>query len=168
MRYYPAAAALSLALAMTASVSLGQESASGDPAALALIAEGRAALAEGEAQAAIDAYEAALAVDPAYTPIYVELAEAARANGLQGKAIRYYRTAIERNPRDFAAIAGEGAAFVERGALDRAQANLDRLESQCGAGCAETQALAAKIDAGSDSAVLAAEAVTPDATVTQN
>lgn len=168
MRYYPAALALSLALAMTASVSLGQERVAGDPVALALIADGHAALQAGDAQAAIDAYEAALAVDPAFTPIYLELAEAARSIGLQGKAIRYYRTAIERNPRDFAAIAGEGAALVERGALDRARANLERLESQCGSGCVETRTLAAKIDAGADKAILAAEAVTPDATVTQN
>ena len=147
MRFAPVAAALSLFLATTASVtSAGPRDA--DPRAAVLIEEGRVALAAGDTQGAIDAFEAAFAVDPAYTPILVELAEAARADGLQGKAITYYREALARDPDYFAAIAGEGEALVEKGAVDKAQRNLARLESMCGESCPETLALQARIDAG--------------------
>jgi tetratricopeptide (TPR) repeat protein len=147
MRFAPVAAALSLFLATTASVtSAGERTPS--PRAAELISEGRAALAQGETQAAIDAFEAAFAVDPAYAPIFLELAEAARQDGLQGKAIRYYREALARDPDNFAAISGEGEALVEKGAVEKAQRNLSRLESLCGSSCPETMALQATIAAG--------------------
>ena len=95
-----------------------------------------------------DKIEAAFAIDPAYTPIFVDLAEAARAEGLQGKAITYYREALDRDPDNFAAMSGEGQALVERGAVEQAQRNLARLESLCGVNCPETAALKARIDAG--------------------
>ena len=68
MRFAPAAAALSLALAMTASVGWSAER-DPDPRAAMLIAEGQTALQGGDVQGAIDAYEAALVVDPGYTPL---------------------------------------------------------------------------------------------------
>ncbi|QFT78071.1 tetratricopeptide repeat protein [Erythrobacter sp. THAF29] len=147
MRFAPAAAALSLALVMTASVtSAGDREA--DPRAAALIVEGQALLNAGDTQGAIDAFEAALAVDPGYTPIFLNLAEAARQDGLQGKAIKYYREALARDPNNFAAISGEGEALVEKGALEKAKRNLSRLESLCGANCPETVALQSSIAAG--------------------
>ena len=60
MRYFPAALALSLAVAVTSSVGYGAER-EADPRAAALIAEGRSELASGQVQAAIDSFEAALA-----------------------------------------------------------------------------------------------------------
>ncbi|EDL50456.1 hypothetical protein [Erythrobacter sp. SD-21] len=158
MRFAPAAAALSLALAMTASVSLGQTR-DPDPRAGVLIAEGKSALAAGDTQAAIDAYEAALAVDPGFTPIFVYLAEAARADDLQGKAIGYYREALDRDPNYLAAIAGEGAAMAEKGALEKARLNLAKVQSLCGDSCPETRQLAAAIAAGPRQPVMTAEAV---------
>ena len=167
MRYTPAALALSLVAAVTASVGYGAER-QPDPRAAALVAEGRSELAAGQVQAAIDSFEAALAVDPAYTPIYLDLAEAARQSGLQGKAIHYYREALEREPNNFAAISGEGEALLEKGAVEKARRNLAQLESLCGGDCAETRELAAAIQRGPQPAVLTAEAVTPSTTVTQN
>ncbi|MXO85450.1 tetratricopeptide repeat protein [Altererythrobacter aurantiacus] len=157
MRYAPAAAALSLALAVAGSVSAVAEP-EASPRAAALVAKGEAALSEGRTQDAIDAFEAALTVDPAYTPIFNDLAAAARAQGLQGKAIRYYRETLSRDPRNFAAISGEGAAMVERGAIEKARQNLSRLESLCGPNCPETEALAAAI---ASPPVRTAEAPTP-------
>jgi tetratricopeptide (TPR) repeat protein len=148
MRFAPAAAALSLLLAATASVTSARNEAP-DPRAEALIAEGKAALKGGDVQGAIDAYEAALAVSPGYTPIFLELAEAARQDGLQGKAIRYYREALDRDPDNFAAISGEGAALVEKGAFEKAKRNLARLETLCGGFCPETIALRSTIAVGS-------------------
>ena len=161
MRFAPAAAALSLVLATTASVGWSAER-DPSPRAGVLIAEGRAALETGNTQAAIDAYEAALAVDPGYTPIFIMLADAARADRLQGKAIRYYREALAREPRNLAAIAGEGAALVEKGAIEKARSNLARLESLCGEICPETQALSATIAAGPPPRMATAEIVLPD------
>ncbi len=147
MRFAPAALVLSLFLATTASVTSADEP-DADPRASSLLMQGRAALEAGETQAAIDAFEAALAVDPAYTPTFLYLAEAARSDGLQGKAIRYYREALMRDPDNFAAISGEGAALVEKGAIEKAQRNLARLESLCGSNCPETVALEATIAQG--------------------
>ncbi|MGI8943842.1 MAG: tetratricopeptide repeat protein [Qipengyuania sp.] len=167
MRFAPAAAALSLALAVTASVSYGADR-EPSPRAAMLIAQGQTALDGGDTQGAIDAFEAALAVDPGYTPIFLHLAEAARADGLQGKAIRYYRKTQDRDPGNFAAISGEGEALVEKGAVEKARANLSKLQSMCGDGCDETRELAAAIQAGPRERVLTAEAVMPDATVAQS
>ncbi|GAB5347402.1 tetratricopeptide repeat protein [Alteriqipengyuania sp. 357] len=168
MRFAPAAAALSLLVAVSSSVGSAQD-APVDPRAGTLIAQGDAALEAGQPQRAIDAFEAAFAIDPQYTPILLSLAEAARREGLQGKAIRYYREALTRDPGNYAAIAGEGAALVERGAVERARRNLAQLESLCGSNCAETRSLAVAIDQGPrNDNVMTAEAVMPDAVVTQN
>ncbi|WP_240505849.1 tetratricopeptide repeat protein [Erythrobacter colymbi] len=148
MRFAPAAAALSLCLAMTASITIAGDVQTPDPRAAALIAQGQALLAAGEPEQATDAFEAALAVDPAYTPIFIDLAEAARQQGLQGKAIKYYREALERDPGNFAAISGEGAALVEKGALEKAKKNLAKLQSLCGDDCPETVALQSTIARG--------------------
>lgn len=148
MRFAPAACALSLCLAMTASVLSAGAATKPDPRAQELIAQGQAALKAGEPKAAIDALEAALAVDPAYTPIFIDLAEAARQQGLQGKAIRYYREALDRDPSNFAAMSGEGAALVEKGAVEKAKRNLAKLQSLCGDTCPETVALQSSIARG--------------------
>lgn len=167
MRYAPVAAALSLMFAVQASVGHAGDR-NPDPRAAMLIAEGRSALEAGQPQKAIDAFEAALTVDPAYTPIYLDLAEASRREGLQGKAIGYYRETLKRDPDNFAAMSGEGAALVEKGAVEKARLNLSRLQSLCGSNCPETEKLATAISRGPQPRVLTAEAVMPDAVVTQN
>jgi tetratricopeptide (TPR) repeat protein len=148
MRFAPAAAALSLYLAMTASITVAGDEAAPDPRASALIAQGQALLANGQPDAAVDAFEAALAVDPGYTPIFINLAEAARQQGLQGKAIGFYREALLRDPGNVAAIAGEGSALVEKGALEKAKRNLAKLQTLCGDQCPETLALQSTIARG--------------------
>lgn len=162
MRYAPAAAALSLALALTASVGFaGPRQAT--PRAAMLIAEGNAALQAGEVQTAVDAFEAALAVDPGYTPTLLHLAAAARAAGLQGKAIRYYRVAQEREPKNLDALAGEGAALAEKGALAKAKEKLAQVEKACGKQpCAPAQLVTAAIARGPAIRIQTAEAAIPD------
>ncbi len=156
MRFAPAAAALSLALAITASVGSASERAP-DPRAAAMIELGRAALASGDAQGAVDAFESAMALDPGHTPVLLDLAKAARSQGLQGKAIRYYREALARDPGNLAAISGEGEALVEKGALEKAKRNLAKLESMCGAACPETAQLQLSIRQGSQRRMAASE-----------
>lgn len=165
MRFTPAALALSLLVAVSASVGHGATH-EPDPRAAALVAQGRSAADAGDLQGAIDAFEAALVIDPAYTGVYLDLAGAARQQGLQGKAIHYYREALEREPGNLAAIGGEGAALVEKGAVAKAERNLAQLKSLCGGGCSEVEQLAAAIAQGPP--VQTAEAALPDTAVTQN
>ncbi|WP_336986308.1 tetratricopeptide repeat protein [Altererythrobacter aquiaggeris] len=167
MRFAPAAAALSLMFAVTASVGQSAQLVA-DPRAAALVAEGRGALAAGDTQRAVDAFEAALAADPAYTPIFIDLAEAARREGLPGKAIALYREALERDPDNLVAMAGVGRAMLEKGAVEKARATLAKLESVCGSNCAETRQLAAAIAQAPQPRTLAAESVMPEPVVTQN
>lgn len=167
MRYAPAAVALSLLAAVTASVSYGAPRAA-SPAAVALERSGQAQLNAGKVQDATDTFEAALAVDPGYTALYLDLAEAARQQGLQGKAIHYYREALAREPGNLAAISGEGQAMVEKGAVEKARRNLAKLQSLCGDTCPEARQLAVALQRGPRTAVLTAEAVTPSPIVTQN
>lgn len=167
MRYTPAAVVLSMFVAVVSSAGLAAGN-DPDPRAQALVVEGRAMLSSGDTQAAIGLFEAALAVDPSYAAAYVDLGDAARADGMQGKAIRYYREALEREPDDIAAILGEGAALAEKGALETARENLARLEELCGTACGETRELSAAIDRGALPRVMTAEAVAPDAGLSSN
>ena len=167
MRYAPAAVALSLLFAVTASVGYGAARAPA-PGAAALEKSGQAQLTAGKIQDATDLFEAALAIDPGYTTLYLDLAEAARQQGLQGKAIHYYREALAREPGNLAAISGEGQAMVEKGAVEKARRNLAKLQSLCGETCPEARQLAMALERGPRTAVLTAEAVTPSPIVTQN
>ena len=145
MRFAPAAAALSLVMVPTASVTVASPAVPPSARSVELQEQGRVALAMGETQAAIDAFEAALAADPSHTALFIDLGEAARQVGLQGKAITYYREALAREPKNFAAISGEGEALAERGAVEKAKLNLAKLESLCGVTCPETLALRSRI-----------------------
>jgi Tfp pilus assembly protein PilF len=167
MRYAPAALALSLALAVTASAGMSADR-QPDARAAALVAEGKSQLAAGQTEVAIDSFEAALAIDPGYTAVYLELGEAARAQGLQGKAIRYYREALDRDADNLAAISGEGEAMLEKGAVEKAKRNLAQLQSLCGEDCSEARQLAAAIQNHPRQPVLTAEAAVPEPVVTKN
>ncbi|MDR2858466.1 MAG: tetratricopeptide repeat protein [Novosphingobium sp.] len=168
MRYAPAAFALSLLAAVTSSVGFSAPSQPLDPRADALLAQGRAELAAGRLDGAIDAYEAALTVQPGSVAILLDLAEATRRQGMQGKALRYYRLALATEPGNLNALSGEGAAFAEKGALEKARRNLARLEGLCGADCEATRSLSAAIARGPSPRVVSAEAVKPVPAVTEN
>lgn len=114
------------------------------PASMKFATEGAAALAASKPTAALDAYEAALAVDPKNRAAYIGMARASQAMGLPGKAVKFYREALQLEPNDLVAIEGQGEALVQRGAKARAQANLDRLKALCG-NCAQVGQLAAAI-----------------------
>jgi tetratricopeptide (TPR) repeat protein len=150
MRYSTVAAAAALTL-LTVSTSLhGQKSdAPVDPRSMALLAKGRAAQASGNLDAATDVLETALAVDPHNREAFVVLGQVAQARGLPGKAIRLYREALLLDPSDLAALKGQGEAYVNKGAVQRARDNLAKIKALCGkATCAESGALAAVIAKG--------------------
>ncbi|MFX8903237.1 hypothetical protein ABTM99_20290, partial [Acinetobacter baumannii] len=77
----------------------------------------------------------------------------------------YYREALERDPNNIGAISGEGAAMVEKGAIDKARGNLARLQGLCGRACPETDQLAAAIARGPAPRVVSAETVKPQPVV---
>jgi len=170
MRFTPAALALSLLAGVTSSVGTTATTPPTplDPRATALVQQGRAALAAGQVDGAIDAFEAALVVQPGHVFIYLDLAEATRRQGLQGKALHYYREALELDPDNHFAIAGEGAALVEKGAVEKARRNLARLEQLCGKDCVPAQQLAAAITKGPPQRVVTAEAVQAKPVVSAN
>jgi len=118
------------------------------PQSVALMNQGQAAQAKGDLDAAIDAYESALAADPRNRSAIVALAQVARAQGLPGKAIGLYREALLLEPNDIAALAGQGEAL----------ADVQRL---CKDKCPQVAALEKAIANGDTKRVVAAEAITP-------
>ncbi len=168
MRYFPVALALSLALAVSGSMGLARVNDPIDPRAQELLANGRSALARGDIEGATDEFESALAVDPGYAGTLVALGDAARKDGMPGKAIHYYRVALDRNANDLAALSGEGSAMAEKGALAKANVDLTRLEGLCGKACPEARSLADAIAKGPAPKVVSADAVRPQPVVQSN
>ena len=168
MRYTPAAFALAMLVAVTSSVGQGKAPEPLDPRAATLVQQGRAALAAGNVDVAIDAYESALVVQPGHVAIYLNLAEATRKQGMQGKALRYYRQALTLEPDNQYAIAGEGMALVEKGAVEKARRNLSRLNQLCGETCAPARDLAAAIAAGPAPKMVTADQIKANPVVVEN
>ena len=99
----------------------------------------------------------------------LNLAEATRRQGMQGKALHYYREALELDPDNQFAIAGEGMALVEKGAVEKARKNLVRIEQLCGnKTCAPAKQLAAAISRGPAPQVVTAAQVEAKPEVSAN
>lgn len=160
------AAAVALALALSAGAA---GAAQGDdavsPVSQRLTQSAFAALSAKNYPAAIDDFETALAVDPKNRTAFIGLARVAQAQGLPGKAVKYYREALQLDPNDLAALEGQGQAFAERGAKAKAQANLDRIRTLCRSDCAPAKRLESAI---SQTTVAAAAPTTGPATSAKN
>ena len=130
------------------------------PTSIRFAEAGRAALARGDANAAIDSFEAALASDPKNVGAFTGIAQSYDKLGLPGKAVKYYREALALNPSDLGALEGQGKAFVERGATARAQVNLARIKALCKADCSAATRLEAALNAP---VVATAEIAKPEA-----
>ena len=133
------------------------------PKSVELQRQGESLLGSGKFEQAEDAFEAALAVDPRNRWAFVDLARVADKQGLFGKAIRMSNKALLLEPNDPDAIAVQGEAMVELGALARAQANLQKLQTVCTKGCPQLAQLSAAITRGPSVA-----AVKPPATPKSN
>ncbi len=131
-----------LLAATSASIALGAvRDDAPNPAATRWLSAGDAALTAKRPASAIDAFEAALAVDPKNAAGFIGIAKAYEAEGLPGRAIRYYREALALQPNDLDALAGQGTALVARGATTRARVNLDRIKTLCKGECPAAQRL---------------------------
>lgn len=161
MRFSSVAIAASLALVSISTSLHGQRPDDQiDARSMALLAQGKAAKAAGNLDGAADLLESAVAVDPRNRQAFVVMAEVAKARGLPGKAIRFYREALTLEPTDLAALQGQGEVLVAKGAIARARENLARLRSLCKAQCPQADALAAAIAKGPPPATVA-QVVTP-------
>jgi len=117
------------------------------PTSVRFAEAGRTALAKGDANAAIDSFEASLASDPKNVGAFVGIAQSYEKLGLPGKAVKYYREALALNPSDLGALEGQGKAYVSRGATARAQINLARIKALCKADCSAATRLEAALNA---------------------
>jgi Tfp pilus assembly protein PilF len=159
MRLTPIALSVALALATMASAGHGQRPDSQvDARSMALLQQGQALTAASRLDQAIDVLETALAVDPRNRAAYVALARVAQAQKLPGKAVRLYSEALKLEPNDLTALAGQGEALVQRGAVERAKRNLERLKTACNNNCPQVTTLAAAIAKGPPPEVITARA----------
>jgi Tfp pilus assembly protein PilF len=158
MRFSPVAIALSLTLLAVSSGVNGQKSDDQiNPKSMALLAQGQAELKAGNLPAANDALETALALDPRNRAAFVTLGRVAQAQQLPGKAIRLYFQALALEPNDVNALSAQGEAMVQKGAVERARANLARVKTLCKSECASATQLAAAIAKGPPPVVIAAQ-----------
>jgi len=119
-----------------------------NPRSVELQRQGKALLDAGKLEQAADALETALAVDPRNRWAFVDLARVADRQQLYGKATRLTNRALLMEPNDVDAIAVQGEAMVELGAVARAQANLQKLQSICRQSCPQVAQLSAAISRG--------------------
>ena len=109
---------------------------------------GEAALAAGNYLAADDALETALVIDPRNRGAFTTMARVAIKQKLFGQAIRMTNKALSLEPNDRDAIAVQGEAMVEAGAVPRAKDTLAKLQKICAGPCPQAAALSAAIARG--------------------
>lgn len=161
MRFSPAALVFALGLVTLSSSSFGQRRDDQvNPRSLALLHQGEALRAAGNFAGAEDMLESALAIDPRNRGAYVALGRVAQGQGLPGKAVRFYRDALALDPNDLTALAGQGEAMVQKGAVERARVNLARIHQLCKGACPQATALNAAIAKGPPAEVVTAQANT--------
>jgi len=118
------------------------------PKSAELQKQARQAVAAGKLEQAEDLLETSLAVDPRNRGAFVDIARVAEKQHLFGKAIRMTNKALALEPNDLDAIAVQGEAMVELGAVARAQANLQKLQAICKGGCPQVAQLSGAISRG--------------------
>ena len=118
------------------------------PKSVELQRQAKSLMAAGKLEQAEDLLETALAVDPRNRWAFVDLARVAEKQRLFGKAIRMTNKALQLEPNDPDAIAVQGEAMVELGAVARAQQNLQKLQNICRQGCPQVAQLTAAITRG--------------------
>ena len=161
MRFSPVALIFALGLATLSSSSFGQRRDDQiNPRSMALLRQGETLRAAGNLAGAEDMLESALAIDPRNRGAYVALGRVAQGQGLPGKAVRFYRDALALDPNDLTALAGQGEAMVQKGAVERARVNLARINQLCKGNCPPALALNTAIAKGPPVEVMTAQATT--------
>jgi len=150
MRSLPSFLLIGIAVAAFAAPVAGQRSDDQiAPKSVELQHQAHELMAAGKLEQAQDALETSLAVDPRNRSAFVDMARVAEKQHLFGKAIRMTNKALLMEPNDPDAIAVQGEAMVELGAVPRAQANLQKLQQICaGKSCPQVSELSAAISRG--------------------
>ena len=162
MRLTPIALSAAIILATMGSAGFSQKPDDQiDARSVALTQQAQALNAQGHYAEATDLLESALAVDPRNRAAYIGLARAAEGEKLPGKAIKFYYEALKLEPNDIDALAGQGEALVQRGAVERAKQNLDRVRTLCHNACPQAAQLAAAIAKGPPPEVVTAQRPEP-------
>jgi tetratricopeptide (TPR) repeat protein len=168
MRLMLPAAALAALLTLVSSVTYSQRPDYViDPRSQTLVRMAQIEFAAGRLDIANGLYETALAVDPRNRAAYLAMADIAKKQGLNGKAIRLYREVLLIEPNDVAALAGQGEAMVAKGAVTKARENLARVSKLCAQACPEQIMLSAAIERGAPPTTVSVQAVTPKPTATE-
>jgi Tfp pilus assembly protein PilF len=158
MRLTPIALTAGIVLATMGSAGFGQRADDRiDARSTALTQQGLALVGQGRWLEATDLFESALAVDARNRQAYIGLARAAQGEKLPGKAVKFYYEALQLERYELEALTGQGEALVQRGAVERAKANLARVKTLCKGNCPQAQTLAAAIAKGPPTEVLAAQ-----------
>ena len=150
MRFLPRVVFVGMAAVALAAPVSGQRTADDQiqPKSVQLTREAHSLYSAGKLDEAEGAYETALAVDPRNRAAFVGIARVAERQKLHGKAIRMTNRALQLEPNDLDAIAVQGEAMVELGAMARARANLQKLQTLCRQGCPQVAQLSAAINRG--------------------
>jgi tetratricopeptide (TPR) repeat protein len=149
MRLYARALLTGFAVAALAAPVAGQRSDDQiAPKSMELMRQAQTLTAAGKLEQAEDTLETALAIDPRNRWAFVDLARVADKQRLFGKAVRMANKALQIEPNDVDAIAVQGEAMVELGAMARAQANLQKLQTICTKGCPQVAQLSSAISRG--------------------
>ncbi len=149
MRLSPRIVLVGVAAALVAAPLAGQKPDDQiHPRSIELLRQGETLLAAGKFVEADDALETALAVDPRNRAAFVVMARVAQKQKLFGQAIRFANKALALEPRDRDALAVQGEAMVELGAVPRARDNLVKLQKLCPSGCQQLAVLSAAISRG--------------------
>lgn len=164
MRFTPAAvvAALILSTVSTSSVGAPPQVAAISPLSIEMQREAERLQAQGQLDEATGYFETALLADPRNANAYIGLAQIAQVQSLPGKAVGLFREALELEPENRTALAGQGVALIERGAVERARGNLARLQTLCGAArCVEVARLTSALATAGQRTALRTEEVAP-------
>lgn len=162
MRFTPASLALAALFAMTSSVGLSKSTEQPISAESASwYAKGVELQKSGRVNDAVGAFETAVVADPHNRAAYLALASIARARGLPGQAIALYDRILAFNENDLDALQGQGAAMVDKGAMEMARAVLVRIKAQCKSRCTQADQLSAAIARGAPPKQLTAKEILP-------
>lgn len=118
------------------------------PRSIELQQQAHTQMTAGKLAEAGDLLETALAVDPRNRSAFVDLAQVAKQQKLFGKAIRLANEALQLEPNDLDALAVQGEAMVELGAIPRAKENLAKMQRACPSNCRQVAELSAAISRG--------------------
>lgn len=141
-----AALLLSLAIHPASAVDTGGDDTSMNTSAVPSLAEARADIDAKRWDDAIEKLGLIVEANPGSADAFNLLGYAFRNTGNNSRAMQAYTRALKLNPKHTGALEYQGVLFVKLGEIDKANANLARIEAICGTSCEEYEDLAEAIN----------------------